>query len=189
MCTLFCFDKVSRRRRRGSVTTKKPHQYWCVHGYEEMLNQFSDTSTRMHNAHMLKAFTTLRYYFMGVAQDETCTRYQRWTDNLKKNVKPTQHLLSATCYEQHQRIDDASFRPSELFTKQRGTKKMKEGPHLVKGTKCSDFLAQPIQASMPSDFFQHLVPNWRYTPELLGSPLLPSFTRDHRRCSTFPARV
>ena len=32
-----------RRRRRGSVTTRKPHQYWCVHDYEGTLKQFNNT--------------------------------------------------------------------------------------------------------------------------------------------------
>ena len=31
----FCFDSVLGRRRRGSVTTRNPHQYWCVHACKE----------------------------------------------------------------------------------------------------------------------------------------------------------
>ena len=34
---------VLRCRRRGSVTTKKPHHYWCVYDYEGMLKQFNNT--------------------------------------------------------------------------------------------------------------------------------------------------
>ena len=40
---LFCFDLVLRRRRRGCVTTRKPHQYWCVCDYEGTLKQFNNT--------------------------------------------------------------------------------------------------------------------------------------------------
>ena len=36
---VFRFDQVLRRRRRGSGTTRKPHQYWCVCDHEGTFNQ------------------------------------------------------------------------------------------------------------------------------------------------------
>ena len=43
-CSIFfCFDWVERRRRHGSVTRRKPHQYWFVCDYEVTSKQFDDT--------------------------------------------------------------------------------------------------------------------------------------------------
>ena len=43
---MFCFDWVWRRKRRGSVTTRKPHQYLCVYVYERTLKQWNKGSER-----------------------------------------------------------------------------------------------------------------------------------------------
>ena len=40
---VFCFDQVLRRKRRGSVTTTKPHLCKCVYDYEGTLKQFNNT--------------------------------------------------------------------------------------------------------------------------------------------------
>ena len=40
--SVFCFDKVLRRRHRGSVT-QRSHQYLCVYDYEGRLKQFNNT--------------------------------------------------------------------------------------------------------------------------------------------------
>ena len=42
-----CFDSVQRRRRHGSVTTRTPHQYWCVYDYEGTFKNLTTPSTRM----------------------------------------------------------------------------------------------------------------------------------------------
>ena len=52
-CVLVCLSISSRQlffvlTGLGSVTTKKPHQYWCVNVYEGKLNQFNKRpSTRV----------------------------------------------------------------------------------------------------------------------------------------------
>ena len=65
----------------------------------------------------------------------------RLTDK-KVSVKPIQQLFSATCKEQHQRIDKPQIpskkkhsplsKPSEIFTKKRGTNEMGQSPHSEK---------------------------------------------------------
>ena len=39
-------DLILRRKRRGSVTTREPHLYWCVYDYDGTSKEFNDTSTR-----------------------------------------------------------------------------------------------------------------------------------------------
>ena len=43
----FVLTILKSRKRRGTVTTTKPHQYWCVYDYEGTLKQFNNLSTRM----------------------------------------------------------------------------------------------------------------------------------------------
>ena len=60
-CSVFIF-LVLRRRRRGSVTTRKPHQCWRVYDYERPLKQFNDTfHTHAKNTINSSKFLSLKF--------------------------------------------------------------------------------------------------------------------------------
>ena len=76
---LFCFDKVLRRRRRGCVTTRKPHQYWCVCDYEGTLKQFNNTfrtraKSQINALKILPELQTLRLVCTNFHNGATCSR-------------------------------------------------------------------------------------------------------------------
>ena len=105
---VFCIDSVLKRKRRDSVTTRKPHQYWCVYDWRLQKRETKQSSAHAHIAS-------------------------------KKNHP------SDCGHQDFEKEARASFRPPEIYRKQRGTNKMKEDPHPFKGSNCSKI--QRIQTS------------------------------------------
>ena len=81
-----CLNKVLRHRRRGSLTTRKPHHYWCIYDYEGTFNQFDNT----HAKNNINALTVLSInsHSKGGARPPldllNCTQKQRGTQNKMK---------------------------------------------------------------------------------------------------------
>ena len=83
-----CFDWILRRWRHGSVTTRKPQQYWCVYDYERTLNQFNNTfhTHAKNNINALRILSLKNLSKSGTRLRSTfCTKLASPSDTIAAN--------------------------------------------------------------------------------------------------------
>ena len=134
----------------ASVRRRKPHQYWRV----------CDARLWLETAEKDKRSKAPLFLLTRTHRKKGKPSFRLWPSRFQKEAR-------------------ASFRPSEIYTKQRGTNTMKESPHLVKGSKCSncnkirripDEPAQLKRACRSRSFFLHFLSPRPYSFSVTARP-------------------